>query len=149
MPFSARESEVRLFVYQHFIETSEAPPVKAITDELTITKAEAEASLKALESQRALVLKPDSFEIWMAHPFSSVPTSYPVKTDRLIYYANCAWDALGIPAMLGVDSETETTCPDCEAQVIFGVQDGRLSSSEGIIHFSVPPRKFWDDVGFT
>ena len=50
MPFSAHESEVRLFIYQHFIETSEAPQVKAIIDELTMTKAEAEASLKVLES---------------------------------------------------------------------------------------------------
>ena len=149
MPFSSRESEVRLFVYQHFVDTAEAPPVTAITNELTITKAEVEASLKALESQHALVLKPGSFDIWMAHPFSAVPTSYPVKTDRLTYYANCAWDALGIPAMLGIDSETETTCPDCEVPLIFGVQDGRLTSSEGGIHFAVSPRKFWDDVGFT
>ena len=149
MPFSSRESEVRLFVYQHFVDTAEAPPVTAITNELTITKAEVEASLKALESQHALVLKPGSFDIWMAHPFSAVPTSYPVKTDRLTYYANCAWDALGIPAMLGIDSETETTCPDCEVPLIFGVQDERLTSSEGVIHFAVPPRKFWDYVGFT
>ncbi|MAG21002.1 MAG: hypothetical protein CMF77_02430 [Candidatus Marinimicrobia bacterium] len=149
MLFSSRESEVRLFIYQYFIDTAEAPPIRAITDELTMTKTEAEASLKTLESQHALVLKPDSFEIWMAHPFSAVPTSYPVKTDRLIYYANCAWDALGIPAMLEVDSETVTTCPDCEAPVIFGVQNRKLTSSEGVIHFSVPPRKFWDDVGFT
>jgi hypothetical protein len=149
MLFSSRESEVRLFIYQYFIDTGEAPPIRAIADKLTITKAGAKASLKALESQHALVLKPDSFDIWMAHPFSAVPTPYPVKTEKVTYYANCAWDAIGIPALLGVDSETETTCPDCATPMTFGVQGGQLTGSDGVIHFVVPPRKFWDDVGFT
>ena len=69
MLFSSRESEVRLFIYQYFLDTAEAPPIRAITDGLTITKAGAKASLKTLESQHALVLKPNSFDIWMANPF--------------------------------------------------------------------------------
>lgn len=143
------DREVRLFIYRHFIDTAQAPTAATIAEELKITETEVAPSLKHLESEHALALKPDSHDIWMAHPFSAVPTPYPVKTDRLTYYANCAWDALGIPAMLEVDSETETTCPDCEAPLTFGVQGDQLTGSDGVVHFAVPPRKFWDDVGYT
>jgi hypothetical protein len=85
----------------------------------------------------------------MAHPFSAIPTPYPVKTGNLTYYANCAWDALGIPALLRVDSITETVCVDCQDSLTIGITGDNLIGSDYVIHFSVPPRHFYDDVGFT
>jgi hypothetical protein len=29
------------------------------------------------------------------------------------------------------------------------VETGALSPTEGVIHFAVPPRRFWDNIGFT
>ncbi|MEE2877317.1 MAG: organomercurial lyase [Candidatus Neomarinimicrobiota bacterium] len=146
---SQTDRKIRFFIYRHFIDTAEAPTSTIIAEQMKITETEVGVSLRHLESKHALALKPDSLNIWMAHPFSAIPTPFPVKTSDHIYYANCAWDALGIPALLGVNSETETTCLDCGTTMTFGVQGGQLSGSNGVIHFSVPPRNFWDDVGFT
>jgi len=85
----------------------------------------------------------------MAHPFSAVPTAYPVKSEGRTYWANCAWDALGIPAMLHKDSKTETYCADCKTPLTIVIENDEVTSSQGIIHFAVPPRHFWDNVGFT
>jgi len=37
----------------------------------------------------------------MAPPFSGVETAFPAEVQGRRYYANCVWDALGVPAALG------------------------------------------------
>ena len=108
-----------------------------------------EASLIRLAASHRLVLAPGSVAIWMAHPFSGVPTAYPVETATRQYWANCAWDALGIPALLGVDARARTLCPDCGEPLEIDVRDGTATSTGACVHFAVPPRRFWDDIGFT
>jgi alkylmercury lyase-like protein len=85
----------------------------------------------------------------MAQPFSAIPTPYRVQTSGGSYWANCAWDALNIAALLKVDARVEAHCPDCNAELSMVVQSGALASPEGIIHFVVPPRRFWENIGFT
>ena len=131
------------------METATAPTTDDPAGHLGVSREELDSSLQRLTSNHALVLSPDTKEIWMAHPFSAVPTPYPVKTSGLTYYANCAWDALGIPALLQVDSITETACPDCQESLTIGLTGDKLTGSGHVIHFAVPPRHFWDDVGFT
>jgi len=146
---SSDDQEVRLAVYEHIVETGAGPTTGDLADHLGVSREELGASLQRLAYNHALVLSPDTKEIWMAHPFSAVPTPYPVKTNGLIYYANCAWDALGIPALLQVDSFTETACADCQESLTIGVIGDKLTGSGYVIHFAVPPRHFWSDVGFT
>ena len=118
---SSKDQKVRLSIYEHIVETGLAPTNDNLADCLGVSREELVSSLVRLTSNRALVLFPDTNEIWMAHPFSAVPTPYPVRTNRMTYYANCAWDALGIPALLQVDSLTETTCTDCQESLTIGV----------------------------
>lgn len=49
----------------------------------------------------------------MAPPFSAVPTPFAVDTSRHSAYANCAWDALGVPIMLGERARVVTACGCC------------------------------------
>jgi hypothetical protein len=65
------------------------------------------------------------------------------------YWANCAWDALGIPVVLGSDSRTPTRCAGTGGPVELGVEHGRLRFTGGFVHFAVPPRDFWVNIGFT
>lgn len=146
---SSNDQEVRLAIYEHLVETGAAPTTDDLAGHLGVSREELYSSLHRLSSNHALVLSPDTKEIWMAHPFSAVPTPYPVKTNELTYYANCALDALGIPALLQVDSLTETACADCQESLTIGVTGDKLTASGYVIHFAVPPRHFWDDVGFT
>jgi len=83
----------------------------------------------------------------MAHPFSAVPTPYPVTIAGRTYWANCAWDAAGVLSLAG-DGESHTRCGDCGQEVGFAVERGRVSG-DGIVHFVVPARRFWENIAFT
>lgn len=143
------DQTVRLGIYEHFADTGEAPTATEMALLAGQPQAAVEESYHRLAAGRAIVLAPSSVNIWMAHPFSAVPTPYPVQTAHRSYWANCAWDALNIPALLGVDSQTVSRCPDCEAALSLRIEGGSLIPSEGVIHFAVPPRRFWENIGFT
>jgi ribonuclease HI len=146
-PFTPVERAVRVFVYRHFVETARAPDLSAITAGVQENDRTVLSALRKLVAAHALVMAPASTNIWMAHPFSAVPSAYPVQTRGRTYWANCAWDAAGMMALLG-GGETRTRCPDCASPIAMEAHDDRLSG-EGVLHFAVPPRKFWDNVAYT
>jgi ribonuclease HI len=146
-PFSPLERAVRLFIYDHFVKTTRAPETAAIAEGVKATADAVGAALKRLAELRAIVLAPATTTIWMAHPFSAVPTAYPVAIDGRTYWANCAWDAAGVLSLVG-DGESRTRCADCGADVAMTVRGGRISG-EGVVHYAVPPRRFWENVAYT
>jgi ribonuclease HI len=146
-PVSPLERAVRLFVYEHLMRTATAPDVVAIAGGVKASVDAVGMALKRLADLHALVLAPASANIWMAHPFSAVPTAYPVDARGKTYWANCAWDAVGILSLTG-DGECRPRCADCGAEIAMTVRDGRLQG-EGVVHYAVPPRHFWDNVAYT
>jgi hypothetical protein len=85
----------------------------------------------------------------MAMPFSAVPTAFRVDGLGLQWFANCAWDAFGIAVALSCDVSIATYCPDCGAAMAYGVRGGELTHRDGVVHFAVPAKQWWDDIGFT
>jgi len=85
----------------------------------------------------------------MANPFSAVPTGFRVHAAGRRWYANCAWDALGICAALHVDGRIETSCPDCGERIALGVHDHRVDDEHLFFHCLVPAAHWWDDIIFT
>lgn len=140
---------VRLHVYRHFVETGRAPSVPTLASSIGAAEEEVEESLQRLAAEHLLAFAPGSLNIWMAHPFSAVPTRYPVETSERRYWANCAWDALAIPTLLEVDARTVTACPDCAEPLTLRTRGGELEATDAVVHFAVPPRRFWENVGFT
>jgi hypothetical protein len=63
---------------------------------------EVSGSLARLHAAHALVLD-RAGEVRMALPFSNVETAYLVESDGRAWPANCAWDALAIPRLLGLE----------------------------------------------
>jgi hypothetical protein len=146
----AADRSVRGAVYRHFVGTGEAPSARVLGEMLDRDEDSVRQSLERLASARLLALAPQTREVWMAHPFSAVATPYPVETGDRRYWANCAWDALAIPALLDVDARISTHCPDCGLPVDASVEHGRLEApTEAVVHFFVRPARFWDDIGFT
>lgn len=143
------DRDVRFQVYRHFVETGRAPTVPAIASELDAPQDAVGRSLCRLEDAHMLALAPGSLNVWMAHPFSAVPTPYPVETKERSYWANCAWDALAVPALLGVDALTQAACPDCSEPLTLRTRGGELEATDAVVHFAVPPGRFWENVGFT
>jgi Alkylmercury lyase len=149
----ARESEideaVRLHVYTTVAATAQMPATSEIASALAVSVIAVEDSLRRLAAGRALVLAPNNVNVWMANPFSAVPTPFKVHARGKRYFAPCIWDALGIPAALHADAVVETSCGDCGAGMRLDVRGGSLTRREGIVHFALPPRRWWDNVGFT
>ena len=142
------DGEVRRFVYQATIASGAVPLSAAVADALGAGADAVRASFERLAEAHVLVLQRDTREILMAMPFSAVPTPFVTTVGATKYFANCAWDALGIPAMLKQDARIDTSCGCCKARMTFEVTAGSLAA-DGIVHLAVPARSFWDNIVFT
>jgi hypothetical protein len=142
-------TDIRLSVYDYILETGRVPLVAELAERTSLSREDVGRELRRLQEIHAFALAPASDEILMAHPFSSVPTAHVVRAAERSFWANCAWDALAIPSMLAVDATIETRCGDCGEMMIAGVSGGRPESQDAVVHFVVPPRHFWRNVGFT
>lgn len=140
---------IRHHVYRHFIDVGSPPTVEETARALDLAVGEVERAYRRLDEDHALVLTPGALRIWMAMPLSAVSTAFRVRAGEQSWWANCAWDALGIPAMLGRNARVVTTCGDCDEPMTLTVEEGALVETEGVVHFAVPAAKWWDDVGFT
>jgi Alkylmercury lyase len=141
------EADLRLRneVYRRFVEIGRAPRF----DELGPAD-EVAAGMRRLHDAHALVLERDGSRIRMANPFSGVPTPHRVQAGGRWWYANCAWDAFGIPAALGVDGHVSSSCPDCAEPIELDVRDGALlGDGSHVFHVNVPAAHWWDDIVFT
>jgi hypothetical protein len=130
--------------YALFVELGRAPTAAEVGDPRVVVPA-----WRRLHEAHALVLNPATDEIRMANPFSAVPTAYLVHAADRWWYANCAWDALGICAALQVDGEIETSCPDCGELLSLHMRDGRPDDESLLFHCFVPAAHWWDDIHFT
>jgi hypothetical protein len=141
--------DVRVYIYRQMIETSSAPSAADVARAFSIAEAEAETAFAALAEARMIVLRPGTSTIWMAMPFSNAQTPFTVISDGRAYYANCAWDAFGVAALLGADARIFTTCADCGGAIERKISNGALTETRGLVHFALPVRRWWDDIGFT
>jgi hypothetical protein len=78
-----------------------------------------------------------------------VATSFNVRANGKTYFANCAWDSLGIPAALHTDAEIEAVCAQTGEPIYLRVSGGEVDSSDALAHFLVPFRDWYDDLTFT
>jgi hypothetical protein len=141
------ERRVRALVYRWLLATSRAPDLPTLAAALNAPATDVSAALHQLAAAHTLVLAPGTTDVWMAHPFSAIPTAFPVVRGERTYYANCAWDAAGVLSIVG-NGRCTTLCADCDAELAFEVVDDAIAGA-GVVHFAVPARRFWDDIGFT
>ncbi len=142
------DQEVRTAVYRTFIETGEAPTVDDLSQMFGWSATEIEAALRRLASDHEIVLHPGTTDLWMAHPFSAIPTDYRVDSaDGRSFWANCAWDGLAIPGLVGASTVTTRSAATGEFFQV-EVRDGRVTPDH-LVRFGVPARDFWVDIGYT
>ncbi len=169
--------QIRHFVYTHFADTTHAPSVDVTAAHFYISTDEAGEYYKELHNHHAFFLEPETLTIRMANPFSGIPTDFKVHANGKTYYANCAWDMLGIPAALHCDAVIEAKFTESNELVKLEIKDGQitinnvtLSDSEGslprqaetlrsqqalpqsdmlLVHFPLPFARWYDDLVFT
>ena len=102
-----------------------------------------------LRAQRVLALEPDGVTIRMAPPFSGVPTQHLVIVGGTRYYANCAWDSLGIVAALQQPGMVHAQCAQSGEPLHLEIGIDGPPPSPWVFHCLVPAAKWWEDIVFT
>ncbi len=136
--------ELRHRIYRHLADTGEAP-ARGTLDGWTGSADRTDRWLSELHERHAIVLD-ETGAVRMALPFSAVPTDHRVVGGGRSWWANCAWDALAIPVVLGVDARIEAPWLDGGEPFDRAVDGGELSSTDGWVHYSVPAANWWDDI---
>jgi hypothetical protein len=143
-----RDWSVRLFVYQFLVENERPPTPDETASALSISVERAREAYPSLHRRHALFLEPGTLDVRMAHPFSARPTPFRVHVGAHTYYANCAWDMLGIPAALHADARIDAVYSDTGEAASVSVVNGAVHGA-GAVYFSLPFRKWYDDLIFT
>jgi hypothetical protein len=143
------DPRVRQAVYEEALASGTVPSSAALAATLASEIPAVQAALARLADAHVLVLQPDG-EILMAPPFSAVPTPFLVTAEGgWQTYGNCIWDALGVLAMKGVDGRIRSACGCCGQAMDVEVRDGAPREVEGVLHFAVPARRWWEDIVYT
>ena len=140
---------IRTFVYQHFAETTQPPRLDETAPRFGLTNEQVAGAYEALNRRHAFFLEPGTHDIRMAFPFSAVETAFRVHANGKTYFANCAWDTLGIPVALHADAEMEAVCAQSGEPIRLRVRDGQLEGTDALVHFLLPFRDWYDDLPFT
>jgi hypothetical protein len=141
--------EIRAFVYRHFAKTTHAPSVNETAARFALTREVAASVYQALHDRHVFYLAPGTYSILMANPFSGIKTPFRVHANGKTYFANCAWDSLGIPAALHCDADVDAVCAQSGEAVKLRVRDGEVSNSGVRVHFLVPFEHWYDDLVHT
>ncbi len=140
---------VKMAVYGHFAETASRPTPEDVARRAKVPVREVLDSYARLRMSRVLVLEPDGESIRMAPPFSGVPTQHVAAAGGKRYYANCAWDSLGISAALGKAATVESRCEQSGEPLRPRVGLEGPEPSDWLFHCAVPAAHWWDDIVLT
>jgi len=141
--------QVRAFVYRHFAETTHPPSVDETAAYFGSTHEEAASAYEGLHQRHAIFLKPGTHDILMANPFSGIETPFKVHANNKTYFANCAWDSFGIPAVLHVDAEIDSVCAQSGEPIHLTVSKQQVQGRDALIHLLTPFKDWYNDIPFT
>ena len=131
-------TSVKVAVYRATAESGHPPSLAAVVAKVGATPAQVKEAYARLRASRLLLLEADGVTIRMAPPFSGVPTQHRVIVDGLEYYANCAWDALGIPAALHRRGVVHSRCEQSLEPLDLEVDLNGPAPSGWLFHCLVP-----------
>lgn len=143
------ETRVKLAIYRYFVEMGERPSPEAIAERVGVDSAVILEMYRQLAGKRMLVLEADGSSIRMAPPFSGVATQHLIEVGGRDYYANCAWDALGIIAALQAPGVVHSRCEQTGEPFDLSVGLDGPEPSSWLFHCLVPAVNWWDDIIFT
>ncbi|HSQ33068.1 MAG TPA: organomercurial lyase [Gemmatimonadaceae bacterium] len=152
MPNALTPAALRVFIYDHLLAAGLPPSTAEIGAHFGIGAADGRAAIASLKIGKTVVPYPDTGEIWMAGPFAGYPSSYRVHGSRVSWWANCAWDMLGVARLSHERVRVDTQCTDCGEPITLDVdpESGVKGNARGmVVHFLVPARRWYDDIGFT
>ena len=143
------DTTVKLAVYRATAERGRPPGLDDLATAIGASPDRVREAYARLAGNRLLVLEPDGVTIRMAPPFSGIPTEHQVWIDGVDYYANCGWDALGIPAALHRPAKVHSRCAQSGSPLLLQVGLEGPDPSPWLFHCLVPAVRWWQDIVFT
>ena len=143
------DTQIKLAIYHHFARTGRAPAAVEVARRVESDLERILESYQRLRTERLLVLEGDGRSIRMAPPFSGIPTQHRVEVDGVEYFANCAWDTLGLIAALQKPGTIHSRCEQSGEPFHLQVSLQGPEPSDWLFHCLVPAAKWWDDIVFT
>jgi hypothetical protein len=141
---------LRIHVYDRILATGIPPTSAEIARHFGVAPADALRALREVKIGKTILPHPKTGEIWMAGPFAALPTQYVVVGRKTKWWANCAWDMLGVAALVKEPVRMDARCTDCGAAMTFQVDAGQQELHDaGVVHFLIPAGHWYDDIGFT
>ena len=147
MPIDPRALRIR--IYDWILSRGGAPTSADLAQSFGVEPDDARRALGRLKIGKTLLVSPETGEIWMAGPFAAAETPYRIVGARTQWFANCAWDMLGVAQLVNEPVRIETRCTDCAEPMRLRVDPPGQPSGDGVVHFLVPARRWYDDIGFT
>jgi hypothetical protein len=148
-PITPFDLNVRCQIYRFFAERYRAPSYQEIAGLMQAKESGVREAFHQLHRQHMIFLENGSDLIRMANPFSAIPTRFRVRAGAAAWWANCAWDALGIAAALQIDVQIAAGTPDSAGTVELRVENGGVDGKQQVIYFPLPCRQWYDDLVFT
>ncbi len=149
MPDPDFDTRVKLAIYRHLADTTRAPSLQEVAECVRASSSQVEEGYARLCRNRVLVLESDGVTIRMAPPFSGVATQHRVRVGDKEYFANCAWDALGVPAALHAPGDVLSRCEQSGEPIHLYVHENGPDPEPCVIHFAVPAALWWKDIVYT
>ena len=144
------ETRVKQRIYETLAGTGLAPSSADVAKALGMPLGEVQAAFAALHARRLLVPEPgDPGRIRMAPPFSGIKTAFAVHARDVMYFANCVWDAYGIPAALHADARIDAVDGHTGEPLPLEVRAGAPAPRPYFAHFAVPAARWWEDIVYT
>jgi Alkylmercury lyase len=124
------------------------PTISDVSKRLGRDRASVEESFLRMIEGRVFIPKRGSPEILAYNPFCAEPSDFTVRAGRWTWPAICAWDALGVPAALGIPGVIEASCADCGSplRVEVGLGGAVAAAEKIVMQVGVPARQFWEDI---
>lgn len=141
--------QVRYKIYRFFADNGTAPSYQEIANLLNADHENVRVSFHKLHQRHLIFLEHNSDSIRMANPFSAIPTKFKVISGNKQWWANCAWDSLGIAAALKINVQIKASYPDTEETMTLQVKDGIVDGKKHIVYFPLPCGQWYNDLVFT
>lgn len=136
-------------ILRSFVTRGQAPSHAELTASFGVEPDTMTAALQELAAYHGVVLHPHAHEVWIAHPFSSAPTTFVVRHEDRLWWGNCAWCSLGIAALLGGEGVTIETTLGAEGRPVAIHVEEHQVREDLVVHFPIPMARAWDNVIFT
>src|SRR5256885_9018954 len=121
------------FTYEAVVRTSRGPSLREAGEALRASEADVRAAYQRLGEGHAILLDASGAGLWRIAPFSAVPTDFAVEAGGRTYFANCAWDALGICAALHADGMVRARCGCCRPPMDLAGPRGGPPTAPGLL----------------